>query len=152
MERRTTWSWIGAGAAAISLLAGVFAAGLYVGSDLTGRIHGAYVLPRASAQVSVLQGQLLLLDRGDGGALREQLNMLMDGELLTTCRLLKEEPGRSSASEPAARAIVRRVAEYRKDHAVTYPEVWAKDSSAAMESPRKIVAGCLASSLEVSAK
>jgi hypothetical protein len=61
--------------------------------------------------------------------------------------LLKRGSGSSREPENQARAAVRRIAEYRRDHPATYPTTWA-DAGPVGERARKLVGDCLKDSLE----
>jgi hypothetical protein len=146
MDRKVAVRWIGI--AALLAVIGALVGGVYLGATFTGRVHGSFRLTRASAEANLLQRKLWLLDKGDYKGLREELNMLLDGEVLAICMLLKQGSGSSRESENQARVVVRRIADYRRDHPPTYPSTWATDASSASESARKLVGGCLKDSLE----
>ncbi len=146
MDRKVAVRWIGI--AALLAMIGALVGGVYLGAAFTGRVHGSFRLTRASAEADLLQRNLRLLDKGDYKGLREELNMLLDGEVLAICMLLKQGSGSSRESESQARIVVRRIAQYRRDHPPTYPPTRAADASSAGERARKLAGDCLKDSLE----
>ncbi|HET9553398.1 MAG TPA: hypothetical protein VFP50_10555 [Anaeromyxobacteraceae bacterium] len=112
-------------AAVLVLLVVAFVAGAWVGVDWGGSFCGYQVLPQASSNASLLHRELLYLDAGDTKALREAVDMELDGELLTICLLTKSPAGSSRDAVEAARPILRRIASYRKERPPSYSATYA---------------------------
>lgn len=115
---------------AVVLLVIALGAGAWLGADFVGKMYGYQALPRASASATQLHRKLLLLDKDDSKGLREEVNMELDGELLGMCKLVKAPSASASDSIASARAILRRIANYRAERRPSYPEAYASQVTA----------------------
>src|SRR5512140_3011572 len=150
MNRNAAVRWGISGVLALALVLGAFVGGMRVGGAIPAAMNEAFLLQTKAEEVDRLARHLALLDEGSDQALREQLNVELEGELFALCTFMNTGRGAPRSGERPGRPadVVRRVAQYRLQHPPAYPAAWAADQGPTLQAARERVGGCLKTALE----
>jgi hypothetical protein len=148
VDRKKAWRWTGIVVAVLMALAGAIGGGAYVGAELTARFHDSLHRQIERGELDDLHWQVRLLDTGDLKRLRERLTAAQDSQLLTVCLRANDKSGSGKAFVADEWAVLRRVAEYRRDHPPTYPEAVAKRKDDSIRILNERINACLKAALE----
>jgi len=98
----------------------IFGSGFYLGLRSWNLIFpGMTDLTTSTVGLMPLQLHIEQLDRGDNEALRESLNLELDGQIIKTFQLLKESTDQNQNDKTSR--FLRKIAKHRALHPATYP-------------------------------
>ena len=113
--------WATLGAAVLLTLAVCAAIGFRKGRDYERKVGCVLSVPCTTESVDRSLIYLALLDRGDYPTLRGWLNVHIRNEVAMTCVQFGETTGKA---EEDARRVLKRAADYWRDHSPTFPAAW----------------------------